>query len=88
MAVERSQTFSPLDAPAPAPAMPMEGGETLSMSLLGGKEVKPGDVVRIVVQSVDDENGTWQGAYADDGDEEEMGVEETVGATFAPKGMM
>jgi hypothetical protein len=38
-------------------------GETLSMSLLGGKEVKPGDVVRIRVQSVNEEDGTWQGAY-------------------------
>jgi hypothetical protein len=30
---------------------------------LGGKEVKPGDVVRIRVQSVNEEDGTWQGAY-------------------------
>jgi len=88
MAIEKSRTFSPLDAPESA-EMPMEDesmGETLSMSLLGGKDVKPGDIVRIRVQSVDEDEGTWQGAYAEDG--KEMGVEETVGATFAPKGMM
>ncbi len=88
MAIDKSRTFSALEAPE-AEEMEIEDegvGETLSMSLLGGKEVKPGDVVRIVVQSVNEEDGTWQGAYADE--KPEMGVEETVGATFAPEGMM
>lgn len=49
----------------PAP-IGMEQGETLSMSLLGGKDVKPGDIVRIKVQSLNDEDGTWSGVYADD----------------------
>lgn len=39
-------------------------GEVLSMSLLGGRDVKPGDVVRIRVQSVNEDEGTWTGAYA------------------------
>lgn len=67
--------------------MEMDAGETLSMSLLGGKDVKPGDVVRIRVQSVNDEDGTWQGVYAEEA-AEDMGVEESVDASFAPKGMM
>jgi len=68
MAIEKG-TYGPFSAPPDeameAPAMDEEMGETLSMSLLGGKEVKPGDVVRIRVQSVNDEDGTWQGAYAE-----------------------
>jgi len=67
-----------------APEMEMEGGETLSMSLLGGKEVKPGDIVSIRVQSVNEDDGTWQGAYAES-ESEDMGVEKTVGAAFAPE---
>lgn len=70
MAIEKA--YGPLDAP-PMPEEPEmamgaaspDEGETLSMSLLGGNEVKPGDVVRIRVQSVDEQNGTWQGAYAE-----------------------
>ena len=41
-----------------------ESSETLPASLLAGKAVKPGDVVRIEVVSVDDEGGTWEGKYA------------------------
>ncbi len=72
MAIERA--YGPLDGPrAPdaeeagetAPDNEQGEGETLSMSLLGGNEVKPGDVVRIKVVSVDDQNGTWQGEYAE-----------------------
>jgi hypothetical protein len=66
MAIEKG-TYSPFSAPPEETleAMPLDEseGETLSMSLLGGKEVKPGDVVRIRVQSVNEEDGTWQGAY-------------------------
>jgi len=89
MDIDKSRVFSALEKPAPeAPEMDMEmgEGETLSMSLLGGKEVKPGDVVRIQVQSLNEDDGTFQGVYAEE-ESDDMGVEETVGATFAPKGM-
>jgi len=70
MAIEKG-AYSPFSPTPPeameASAMDEEGGETLSMSLLGGKEVKPGDVVRIRVQSVNEEDGTWQGAYDEGG---------------------
>lgn len=67
MAIEKG-TYSPFSA-APAesmeaPEMEEGDGEVLSMSLLGGQEVKPGDIVRIRVQSVNEEDGTWMGAYA------------------------
>lgn len=70
MAIERekARTYGPLDAPEPVESEPDESmgeGETLSMSLLGGKEVKPGDIVRIRVQKVDEDEGTWQGVYAE-----------------------
>jgi len=42
-----------------APEAPMETGEILSQSLLGGREVKPGDTITLVVQSVNDEDGTF-----------------------------
>lgn len=75
MAIEKS--YGPFDAPprdseelVEADAMPEESSaETLSMSLLGGKTAKPGDVVRIRVESVNEDDGTWQGAY-DEGEPE------------------
>lgn len=53
------------------PEMPMreqpESGEsqttTIDSSILGGQEVEPGDVVRLKVVSVDQENGTIELAY-------------------------
>lgn len=66
MAIERAAA---MDAPEPSEATKPESGdsgetETLSMSLLGGKTVQPGDVVRLEVVSVDEDNGTWEGKYA------------------------
>lgn len=47
-------------APEPLPEESGEGeGEILSQSLLGGRSVKPGDTVTLVVQSVNDEDGTF-----------------------------
>lgn len=47
-------------------AMPESGGEgePLPMSLLAGNQVKPGDVVKLEVVSVDPEGQTWFGKYA------------------------
>ena len=91
MALNKSRTFSPLEVEteeemSPMAAMPEGEGEILSMSLLGGKDAKPGDVVRIRVQSVNEDDGTWTGVYAQSEDDEgEMeGVEQTIGAKFAP----
>lgn len=68
MAIENN-TYSPF-SPTPPEAMEApetEGeGEVLSMSLLNGRDVKPGDVVRIRVQAVNEDEGTWTGAYATD----------------------
>lgn len=44
---------------------PAEAEETatLSLSMLGGQKVAQGDVVRLKVISVDEENGTYDAAY-------------------------
>jgi hypothetical protein len=47
--------------------MPTPTGEetvTLSLDMLGGKSVKPGDRVQLEVVSVSDEDGTLQVRYA------------------------
>lgn len=63
MAIEHAAM--PESDPAESEGMDDSMGETLSMSLLGGKEVKPGDIVRIRVESVNEDDGTWQGVYAE-----------------------
>lgn len=44
------------DAPAP-------NSTTIDVAILGGQSVAPGDVVRLKVVSVDEENGTVELAY-------------------------
>jgi hypothetical protein len=61
MAIERAEESSEIEMNSP---MEMDG-EELPMSLTGGKDISPGDVVRIQVVSVDPENGTWRGKYAE-----------------------
>jgi len=66
MAIERAEEFSESEEVSPDMKSEMEmEGEPLPQSLLGGKQVSPGDVVRIAVVSVDPESGTWHGKYAD-----------------------
>ena len=53
------------EAPVEA-AEPVESAETatLSTEMLGGQKVAPGDVVRLEVVSISDEDGTVQVKYA------------------------
>lgn len=57
-----------------AEGMEMEG-EVLSQSLLGGREVKPGDVVTITVMSVNDDDGTFTASPVE-GKKPESGITE------------
>lgn len=51
---------------AETPVEEAEETATISLSMLGGQKVAPGDVVRLKVISVDETNGTFDGAYAHD----------------------
>ncbi len=68
MAIEKADAMvSEMEEVSPDMEMESEmemDGEELPLSLLGGMEVSPGDVVRITVVAGPDENGTWRGRYA------------------------
>lgn len=55
-----------VEAPEMEAAAPEEASETVTLSteMLGGQKVSPGDVVRLEVVSVSDEDGTVQVKYA------------------------
>lgn len=67
---------------ATEPADSMETGETttIPLSIVGGQEVKPGDVVRLKVVSVDGENLTVE---YDDGESEKEDESEDMDMKMA-----
>lgn len=67
---------------ATEPADSMETGETttIPLSIVGGQEVKPGDVVRLRVVSVDGENLTVE---YDDGESEKEDESENMDMKMA-----
>jgi len=69
MAIEK--TYSPFSAPPPeamdAPEVDESGAQPLSASLLGGREVSEGDVVRVRVVKPVGEDGMWLGVYDEGG---------------------
>lgn len=70
MAIERAYGNDSADAmearPSGNPAAESEEESTamIPMDILAGQSVEPGDVVRLKVVSVDEENGTVELAYA------------------------
>jgi len=84
MADPSAPTSDPMEGMA---AEPMEAGESLSMSLLGGQEAKPGDIIRIRVASVNDADGTFTAEPADMDQEEPVGINQMASA-FDEKGMV
>ena len=77
----------PMEGMAEEAAEPSEMGESLSMSLLGGKEAKPGDIIRIKVASVNDADGTFTAEPADMDQEEPVSINQMASA-FDEKGMV
>lgn len=67
--------------PVAAEVPEMEAGEVLSQSLLGGREVKPGDTITLVVKSVNDEDGTFM-ASADEAEAPEGGGIQDMAMAF------
>ena len=64
MAIERAEELSETEE---LPSEMELEGEELPMTLLGGMDVAPGDIVRIkVVAAPDEESGMWRGVYASD----------------------
>lgn len=88
MADPSAEMSDPMEGAAETAAEPSEMGESLSMSLLGGKEAKPGDIIRIKIQSVNDADGTFTAEPADmEQESEPMGINQMAQA-FDQKGGM
>lgn len=79
MAIERAGANSELEEVSSETV-----GLELDPELLGGNmDVKPGDVVRIVVVSgIDDETGMWRGKYADAEEESEGSAIDEMASTY------
>jgi hypothetical protein len=78
----------PMEGAAETAAEPSEAGESLSMSLLGGKEAKPGDIIRIKVASINDADGTFTAEPADmEQEAAPVGINQMASA-FDEKGMV
>lgn len=83
MAIERAEELSETEEVS---EMELEG-EELPLTLLGGQSVSPGDIVRIKVVAVpDDESGMWRGVYASD-KPKTSSIDEMASVYKSPKDM-
>lgn len=73
-----------MDAAGSAPGGDDEAAETVSipMSAIGGQQVKPGDVIRLKVVSVDTESGAINAVYDHGDDAPAGGGSDSMAAEF------
>lgn len=84
MAIERVEE---LDDTEEVSEMELEG-EELPVTLLGGMEVSPGDIVRIkVVAAPDGDSGMWRGVYASDTKPKASAIDEAASVYKSPREM-